>query len=80
MKRTSALMERDDAYPSGPARRLGQTTQIYDHPLTDDALTLNRDGGITVTLDANCQKSLYRYRIHLTASEKAKLASALVQI
>jgi hypothetical protein len=64
----------------GPARRPGHATEIYSQPLLDADLKVEADGGLTLTLDAcgvNCRKSRYRYRIHLTASDKQKLAAAV---
>jgi hypothetical protein len=45
-------------------------------------LSVDPDGGVALTFDAcgiNCQKSLYRYRIHLSAAEKELLATARLQ-
>jgi len=64
----------------GPARRPGKVTEIYDRTLTNVDLSISADGEVTLTFEAhgvNCQKSLYRYRVHLTASEKDNLAEAL---
>ena len=66
----------------GPARRVGDTQRIYDRTLMGVDLSVDPDGGVALTFDAcgiNCQKSLYRYRIHLSAAEKELLATARLQ-
>jgi hypothetical protein len=63
----------------GPARRPGHTTEIYSGPLAEADMKLEADGDLTLTLNAcgiNCKKSLYRYRIRLTASDIRKLSEA----
>jgi len=56
----------------GPARRLGNSSGIYDRPLEKADLEVGHDGNVVLTINAsgmNCRKSLYRYKIHLSQRE-----------
>jgi hypothetical protein len=60
----------------GPARRPGQATAIYDHPLSNNHLSIDPDGALTLTIDASGirdQRSRYRYCIRLAPDEVDEL-------
>lgn len=60
----------------GPARRPGHSHEIYNQPLTKGDLTINSDGGITLTVETTGIKapnSRYRYRLHLSPSDTERL-------
>lgn len=66
----------------GPARRPGNVSEIYDSPLRAEDFHVGPDGGITLTVDAfgiNCQKSLYRYRLRLSAADAKRFASVALR-
>ena len=63
----------------GPARRPGVSSEIYRQPLKGADLDTDRDGSLTLTIDAsgiNCMKSLYRYKITFSADEIQMLLRA----
>lgn len=60
----------------GPARRPGQATAIYNYPLSNNHLSIDPDGALTLTFDANGirdKRSRYRYCIRLAPDEVDEL-------
>jgi hypothetical protein len=63
----------------GPARRAGNSFDIYDKPLEEADLEVGHNGDVTLTVDASGMKderSRYRYRISFTSDEASRLVAA----